>query len=116
MSRESYIAGFSKVATAHGFNPQHLANYVYAREMNKVANWFTDAYTKWRTNREIKKSDEWRRERGLKPFNRSIPAARPGVYPIKNDHLARLAQDYSDKYKPGLAKPKVVSGGKIVAM
>ena len=111
MSRESYIAGFSKVAAAYGLNPQHLANYVHARAMNKEANWFT----RWITGLEIEASDAWRRSKGLKPFDRSIPAVKPGVYPIRKSELVQLAQNYSDTYKPGIAKPKVVSGGKIVA-
>lgn len=49
MSMESYIAGFSKAAAAHGFNPQSLANYVHAHEMLKVANWFADSYANFGT-------------------------------------------------------------------
>lgn len=46
MSRESYVRGFSKVANAHGFNPQSLANYIYASEMCKAARWLQDRIMK----------------------------------------------------------------------
>ena len=46
MSRETYVRGFSKVANAHGFNPQSLANYIYASEMCKAAGWLQDWVTK----------------------------------------------------------------------
>lgn len=109
MSRESYIAGFSKVAVAHGLNPQHLANYIYAREMNKAANWFTDAFRR-------KKQDP-------KPVNKLPPADAKKLPPPKdkpippanNEDLTRLAQIYSNTYRPSLAKPKVYHGGKPVA-
>jgi hypothetical protein len=112
----SYIVGFSKVAEAHGFKPHSLANYVYAREMNKAANWFTDAYTRWRTGREIKASDAARKAMGLKPFDSSAPVPKPGVYDIqKSQPLVQLAQNYSNSYRPGLSKPKVYHDGKAVA-
>lgn len=113
MSRESYVRGFSKVANARGFNPQSLANYVYASEMCKAAGWLQD----WLTKKYAKQSEDYRKSLGLRPFDRSNAMPTPGVYPAKRpDELTRIAQNYSDRYQRGsLAKPKVYSGGRLVA-
>lgn len=121
MSIESYVRGFSKVANAHGFNPQSLANYIYASEMCKAAGWLQD----WLTKKYAKQSDDYRRSLGLKPFDRSNAIPTPGVYPIgshgksqpnpKSEALINISQGYSDSYKPGsLAKPKLYHDGRVV--
>lgn len=122
MSRESYVRGFSKVANAHGFNPQSLANYIYASEMCKAAGWLQN----WMTKNYSKQSDDYRRSLGLKPLDRSNAIPTPGVYPIgslgkpqpqpkpKPNDLINVSHRYSDSYKLGsLAKPKFYHGGRV---
>lgn len=112
MSRESYVRGFSKVANAHGFNPQSLANYIYASEMCKAAGWLQD----WMTKKFAKQSDNYRRSLGLKPIDRSHVIPTPGVYhPTKPDAFSNVSQGYSNSYKPvSLAKPKLYHDGRVV--
>lgn len=112
MSRESYIRGFCKAASAHGMNPQSLANYVYASEMLKAANFVSD----WLTKKYSQQSDDFRKSLGLKPIDRSRPAPTTGVFATpKLNPLANAAKKVSDSYPKGTPwKPKFVTGGKVV--